>query len=164
MSDRFKKIFLAISISIPFLLYCIYYYSIMIRNAPFKFAEFKGIVVKGSDNGKIDQSYSTYTKDYIYVNERDSTIHHQVKLSKKTLEELHFEVAKIGLWNMPDKMLGDSTGNAPRYYVEFDYQRKKKIIEIDAAFAGDPKLKDAALQVVKTVNKAIADADDRENP
>ncbi|MBD3749156.1 MAG: hypothetical protein IE931_06660 [Sphingobacteriales bacterium] len=163
MSDRFKKIFLGVSISIPFLLYCIYYYSIMIRNAPYKFAEFKNITMKSGLGNHYDKFYSSTSQQFKYLNGNDSLIVHRVKLSSDDLLYLHRKAADIGLWNMPKEMLGDTSNTAPRYYIEFDYQRKKKIIEIDAAFNGDPKLKDAALQIVKIVDKTIEDANDRQN-
>ena len=76
---------------------------------------------------------------------------------------LHRKAAELGFWDWPEKMLGDSSSNTPRYYLEFDYQRKKKIIIIDASYDKNIKLRDAALELTKTVDKVILDADDLQN-
>ena len=43
MNKNLKKAFLIVSIALPFLIYCVYYYSMMIKNAPYKFSEFQSI-------------------------------------------------------------------------------------------------------------------------
>ena len=163
MSDRFKKIFLGLSIAVPFLLYCVYYYSIMIRNAPYKFTEFKNITIKSGFGDHYDKTYSSQTQNYQYINRNDSLIKNKVKLSKDDLLYLHRRAADLGLWNMPEKMLGDTSDKSLKYYLEFDYERKKKIIELDAAYNENTKLRDAAIELVKTVNKMVDDADDKQN-
>jgi hypothetical protein len=35
------------------------------------------------------------------------------------------------------------------------------VVEFDGAYEGDPKLKDAALELIETINKSINDAADR---
>jgi hypothetical protein len=162
MSDRFKKIFLGCSIAIPFILYSVYYYSIMIKNAPYKFVEFQGLSVKSGLGTHYDKTYSSETQKYQYLNNSDSTINQKVKLSKDDLLYVHRKAAELGLWNWPEKMLGDTTGKVPRYYLELDYQRKKKVIEIDADYNENPKLRDAALELIKTVDGVVEDAADRQ--
>ncbi|MBU0697087.1 MAG: hypothetical protein KKE39_11290 [Bacteroidetes bacterium] len=163
MSDRFKKIFLGVSIAVPFLLYCIYYYSFMIKNAPYKFSEFKSITMKSGIGNHYDKIYTSTNEKFQYLNGNDSLITHKLKLSKDDLLYLHRRAADIGMWDMPTKMLSDTTNTAPKYYIELDYERKKKIIEFDAAFNGNPKLKDAAIELVKTVEKVIETADEKQN-
>ena len=60
-------------------------------------------------------------------------------------------------------MIGNPSGKSPRFYLQFDYERKSKIIEIDAAYEENIKLRDAAIELAKTVDKAILDADDAQN-
>lgn len=163
MSDKAKKIFLIVCITVPFLLYCIYYYSIMIRNAPFKFSELENITIKAESGNHLDNVFSTKNQQYEYVNTNDSLIKKKVILTKDDLLYLHRKAADIGFWNMPEKMIGDTSGKSPRYILEYDYQRKKKVMEIDAAYNGDMKLKDAALELIKTVNSVIKDASDKQN-
>ncbi len=163
MSDRFKKIFLALSISIPFLLYCMYYYGKMIKNAPYKFSEFENITLKSSVNGKVDKEFSSKSKEYQFLNNRDSMISSSVKLTKDDLLYLHRKAADLGFWDWPEEMIGDKSGKSPRYFLEFDYQRKKKIIEIDNSYNENIKLRDAAIELIKTVEKSVDDADDLQN-
>lgn len=161
MSDKAKKIFLIICITVPFALYCIYYYSIMIKNAPYKFTEFENITLKAGTGGHLDKTFSSKTGEYQYLNTQDSLIKQNVKLTKDDLLYLHRKAADLGFWNMPKDMIGDTSGKSPRYVIEYTYQRKIKVIEIDGAYNGDPKLKDAALELIKTINKTIELAADR---
>ena len=163
MSNRFKKIFLALSIAIPFLLYCTYYYYIMVKNAPYKFSEIENITLKEGIGNQYDKIYSSKSQVFQYLTVKDSLVKSKVKLSKDDMLYLHRKAAELGFWDWPEKMLGDSSSNIPRYYLEFDYQRKKKIIIIDASYDKNIKLRDAALELTKTVDKVILDADDLQN-
>lgn len=161
MSNRFKKIFLGFSIAIPFLLYCVYYYSMMVKNAPYKFVEFNGIELKAGMGNKYEKLYNSQTQSYQYKNTKDSTIKTKVKFSKDDLLYLHHKAVELGFWNWPSKMLGPDSLTSPRYYLEYSYQRKTKIIEIDGSYNSNDKLKDAALQLIKAVEQNISTADDR---
>ena len=163
MSNRFKKIFLGVSISLPFLFYCIYYYAIMVKNAPYKFAEFENVTLKEGFGNNYNKVYSSKSQEFQFLNTRDSLVKNKVKLSKDDLLFLHRKAAELGFWNWPSKMIGDTSGKSPRFYLQFDYQRKSKIIEIDAAYEENIKLRDAAIELAKTVDKAILDADDAQN-
>jgi hypothetical protein len=46
--------------------------------------------------------------------------------------------------------------------LEFKYQRKSKILDFDADYAGNDKLKDAAKILIETVSITINDADNRQ--
>lgn len=161
MSDRTKKIFLVLTIIVPFLLYCVYYYGKMVKNAPYKFAEFESVVLKAGLGDNYQKLYDSKSQEYQYITLSDSVIHKKVKMSKDELLYLHRKAAELGFWDWPSDMLADTTGTAPRYYLEYKYQRKNKVIELDAAYHANPKLKDAALQLIKIVDQMIADASER---
>lgn len=161
MNNRYKKIFLGFSIALPFLLYCVYYYSMMVKNAPYKFAEFNGIVLKAGNGNQYEKIYNSQTKNYQYKNINDSTQQTKVKLTKDDLLYLHHKAVELGFWNWPTKMLGPDSLTEPRYYLEYNYQHKKKIIEIDGSYNSNDKLKAAALQLIKAVEQNITDAEDR---
>jgi hypothetical protein len=163
MSDKAKKIFLGISIALPFLLYCVYYYTVMVKNAPYKFAEFESITLKAGLGSNYDKIYNSKSQIYQYTNANDSVIKSKVKLSKDDLLYLHRKAAELGFWNWPQKMVGDTSGKSPRYFIEYQYQRKSKIMEIDGSYDGSAKLKDAALELTKTIDKIIQDADEKQN-
>lgn len=158
MSNRTKKIFFALTIVVPFLLYCVYYYGKMVQNAPYKFAEFEAVILKAGLGEKYEKIYNSKTQEFQYVTLSDSVKHTKVKLSKDQLLYIHRKAAELGYWDWPSNMLADTTGTAPRYYLEYQYQRKNKIIELDAAYNANPKLKDAALQLIKIVDGTIAEA------
>lgn len=161
MNNKAKKIFLGLSIILPFLIYSVYYYSGMIKNAPYKFAEFESITLKAGFGSNYEKVYNSKTQDYQFVDLKDSVVHTKVKLTKDDLLYLHRKAAELGFWDWPEKLLGKGKGDSPRYYLEFSYQRKSKKIEIDADYNQNTKLKDAALQLIKIVDQAIGDAQDR---
>lgn len=165
MTDRSKKIFLGISIAVPFLLYCVYYYGMMIGNAPFKFSEFDSIDFKYGEGNNLNNTYNSKTGRYQYVNNHDSLVVKTVRLSKDDLLYLHRKAADLGFWNFPKEVT--NTDNDPRlkntlhYFIAFRYQRKSKEVLIDEAYNGDPRLRDAAVQVAKEIEQRLADAEDR---
>ncbi|HYK76208.1 MAG TPA: hypothetical protein VEV16_04465 [Daejeonella sp.] len=166
MSNRSKKIFLAISIIAPFLMYCFYYYSIMVKNAPYKFAEFESITFKYGIGDSLVNQYNSKTGDYQYLNNADSLIKTKVKLSKDDLLYLHRKAAEQGFWNFPENMSGKANpghdANAPRYYIEYDYQHKSKHVLFDADYNGNPKLGEAARNLIKEINSMVEDAHSRQ--
>ena len=164
MSDRAKKIFLALSIVVPFLMYCMYYYGMMVKNAPYKFTEFKELTFKYGERKNLLNSYNSRTQEYKYLNSNDSLVVKKVKLTDKDLLYLHRKAADLGFWNFPENLEGPSaeTG-APvaHYYIEFKYQRKTKHIDFDADYAGKPELSDAAKRLISEIDKIIKTAESR---
>ena len=164
MSNRSKKIFLALSVIVPFLMYCLYYYGKMVKNAPYKFSEFESLTFKYGLGDSLVNQYDSKTYMYQYVNEDDSLIRKRVKLSKDELLYLHRKAAQLGFWDFPSKILNtaeSSKRNSPHYYIEFKYKRKSKNILFDLDFNGDPKLKDAVRHLIEDVSNTINDAEDR---
>jgi hypothetical protein len=164
MSDRSKKIFLALSIIVPFAIYCIYYYGIMVKNAPYKFSEFESVTFKYGIGDSLVNQYDSKTGNYQYLDQNDSLIKTHVKLRKDDLLYLHRKAADLGFWNFPKEITNSSNDGrrtSPRYYLEFKYQRKAKQILFDIDFNGDPKLKDAARILIEEVSRTINDAEDR---
>lgn len=162
MSNRFKKIFLGLSIVVPFLLYCMYYYGMMVKNAPYKFAEFESLTFKYGLGDSLVNQYHSDTRQYQYLNEQDSLVKKQVKLSKDDLLYLHRKAADLGFWNFPAEMESGEVKNGltlPHYYLEFKYKRKTKHIDFDAGYAGNPKLKDAVRQLIEAVDERITTAE-----
>ncbi len=166
MSDKAKKIFLAICIITPFLAYSIYYYGIMIKNAPYRFSDFESMTFKyGLGDSLVNQYYSK-TGVYQYMNERDSLVKTNVKLRKDDLLYLHRKAAESGFWNFPE-LLEDSSPqkskiNSPHYYMEFSYKDKSKHVLYDAAYSENQKLGDAARQLAREISSMINDAQDRQ--
>ncbi len=162
MSSRSKKIFLALSIIVPFLFYCFYYYGMMVKNAPYKFSEFKSLTIKYGPADSLINQYDSKTGSYHYLNKEDSLIKKTVKLTKDDLLVLHRRAAQLGFWNFPSQIVNDSTSpNSIHYAIELNYERKSKKVLFDLNFNGDPKLKDAVRRLIAEITKSINDAEDR---
>lgn len=166
MSDRAKKIFLAICIITPFILYTVYYYSIMVKNAPYRFADFESITLNYGLGDSLVNRFNSETGEYQFLNTRDSLIKTNVKLKKDDLLYLHRKAAELGFWNFPEEITaGDDvkrSANAPHYYLEFKYKEKTKHILFDAEYSDDPKLRDAAKQLITEVSNMISEARERQ--
>lgn len=164
MSDRYKKIFLTLSVVVPFLMYCVYYYGMMISDAPYKFSEFVSMDFKYGAGRNLNNTYDSKTGRYQYINNHDSMVIKTVHLKKDDLLYLHRKAAALGFWDFPKEITNtteDTVHKSPHYYFAFHYQRKSKVVLFDEAFNGDTRLKDAAMQLAKEIEGRLADAEDR---
>jgi hypothetical protein len=153
-----KRIFLALSIILPFLFYCIYYYGMMLKNAPYKFTEFESMNIQYGNRDSLINKYDSKTGDYQYLNNRDSLVKKHVHLNQKDLLYLHRKAADLGFWDFPANEIGDSLRNGAkplRYIIEFKYKRKSKKVVFDANFDGDPRLVDANQGLIKEITQVL---------
>jgi hypothetical protein len=153
-----KKVFLAFSIVVPFLFYCIYYYGIMLKNAPYKFVEFESMNIQYGGRDSLVNKYDSKTGNYQYLNNRDSLVKKHLHLNQKDLLYLHRKAADLGFWDFPADETGDSIkhGAQPlRYIIEFKYKRKSKKVVFDANFDGDPRLIDANQKLIKEITQVL---------
>ncbi len=165
MSERAKRIFLAICIVVPFLLYCFYYYSIMIKNAPYRFADFQSVVLKYGEGTNLVNQFDSSTGYYQYLNARDSLVTDTIRLRKDDLLYLHRKAAELGFWNLPDDMTTPTDTDetpVPRFFLQFNYKEKSKQVILDADFnTGNPKMRETAKSVIDEVRRVLSDAHDR---
>src|SRR5579872_67983 len=129
MEKRSKKIFLIACVVVPFLIYCVVYYSQVFKNAPYKFAEFKSFTMEWGPVGNLNNKYNSATGEYQFVNDHDSLIKMKLHLPKEDLLALHRKAAEQGLWDWPEIETGDTTEmrggqKSPRYVIQFNYVRK----------------------------------------
>ena len=151
------------SIVVPFLLYCIYYYGMMIKNAPYKFSEFQSIRFEYGYGDTLNNIYDSKTGEYQFVNRRDSIVKINLKLSKSDLLYLHRKAADLGFWDFPANELNpDVKGRVPRYVIQFNYLRKTKKVMYDASYNGAEKLKDANDRLIIEIKKILSDAEARQ--
>jgi hypothetical protein len=151
------------SIVVPFLLYCIYYYGMMIKNAPYKFSEFQSIRFEYGYGDTLNNIYDSKTGDYQFVNRHDSIVKINLKLSKNDLLYLHRKAADLGFWDFPANELNpDVKGRVPRYVIQFNYLRKTKKVMYDASYNGADKLKDANDRLIIEIKKILSDAEARQ--
>ena len=161
-SLRSKKIFLVASIVVPFLVYCFYYYGMMIKNAPYKFSEFESIKFEYGYGDSLVNKYDSKTGDYQYVNRRDSVVKMHLKLNKDDLLYLHRKAADLGFWDFPKNELSeDSAGKSLRYVIELNYKRKTKRVVFDVTYNGEDKLIDANERLIKEIKSKLTEAEAR---
>ncbi len=166
MNVNSRKIFIGLCIVVPFLLYCVFYYSNMVKNAPYRFADFESIVIKYGEPHHMVNEYNTKTHHYQYLDKNDVLISDTLKLRKDDLLYLHRKAMELGFWNLDNDMTTprpDSTvgREIPRFYVEYNYKDKSKKVTLDADYSGNPKMKDAAKTVVDEILKMLAEAQAR---
>lgn len=165
MSDRAKKIFLGICIIVPFFLYCFYYYSLMLKNAPYRFSDFEYIVLKYGTADELSNQFDTRTGVFQYTDSRDSLMTDTIRLRKDDLLYLHRKAAELGFWNLPDDMTTTERtttgGEVPRFYLQFNYVEKSKEVTLDADYPGNPKMTGTAKSVIDEVRRVMSDAQGR---
>jgi hypothetical protein len=164
-SKNVKKAFLILSIALPFLIYSVYYYSFMIKNAPYRFSDFESFSIQYGNGDSLVNKYDSKTGDYQYLNAHDSLIKKHMPLRNDDLLYLHRKAAEMGFWNFPEVEVNDSMKikgiNSPHYLIQFNYTHKSKKVLFDEAFDGDPKLKSANEEMIKEIEKVLGDAEDR---
>ncbi|WP_028298378.1 hypothetical protein [Olivibacter sitiensis] len=165
MSERTKKIFLALCIVVPFLLYCVYYYSNMVSNAPFRFADFQSVEFNYGHAEDLENKFNSLTQDYQYLNRRDSLVHDKLRLRKDDLLYIHRKAMEFGFWNFPEDLTyvaeGVDKSKSVRFSLKLNYKEKSKQVLFDSQFGGDPRLKEAALSMMKEMERVLSDAEDR---
>ncbi|MBB4107311.1 MULTISPECIES: hypothetical protein [Pedobacter] len=163
MSSRGKKIFLAITIIVPMIIYCYIYYKPIIQNAPFRKADFVSMEYKWGIKDTLENSYNSATGEYQYVTKSDSTIRKKIFLKSDDILYMHAKANEIGLWNFPDTIGKKSPKSmaVPRYDLLFKYKEKSKHVVIYGDFDGNPKLLDAAVQMRKVIEDTLNQAERR---
>ena len=163
MSSRGKKIFLALSIIVPMIIYCYIYYKPIIQNAPFRKKDFVSMEYKWGVKDTLENHYNSATGEYQYVNNVDSTVRKKIYLNSNDVLFMHGKANEIGLWNFPDT-IGKKSAKAlavPRYDILFKYKEKTKHVVIYGDFDGNPKLLDAAVQMRKVIEETLNLAEKR---
>ncbi len=167
MTSRGKKIFLACSIIVPFLIYSLVYYMPIIRNAPFKAKDFVSFEYKWGVGKQLANSYNSATGEYRYVNEADSLFIKKVILNTKDFKYLDSNADEQGFWNLPNIVANNQADvnnpNILRYYMKFNYQKKTKKVTFLANFDGNVRMKKAASAMQKIIEQLINDAEERKN-
>lgn len=156
MSKRAKTIFLGLCIIGSFFIYCVYYYSNMVKNAPFRYSDFEYISIQYGTPDSMLNSYHSATYDYQYLNRENEIVKKKLKLTSDDLLYLHRKAMEMGFWNVDDDMTtsrADSLEgrNVPRYILEYKYKEKGKTVTMDADYLGNQKMMDAAKTTIEAV-------------
>jgi len=163
VSSRGKKIFLALTIVVPFIIYCYFYYKPILQNAPFRKDDFVSMQFKWGTRDTLENQYDSSTGHYQYVNSQDSVIHKKMFLKSDDVLYMHSKANEIGLWNFPDTIGRKSAKSMsiPRYDITFNYKKKSKHVVVYGDFDGNPKLLDAAVQMRKVIQETLDQAEKR---
>ena len=165
MTSRGKKIFLASTIIIPFLIYAIVYYAPIIRNAPFKAKEFVSLEYIWGIGSNLDNSYNSATGEYKYYNRNDSLIVTKLMLNERDKKFLDSNADEQGFWNLPDIVANTEAdvqqSKALRYFMKFNYETKSKEVTYLSDFNGNPRMRGAAAQMQKIIEQKLVDLEER---
>lgn len=165
MSSKAKKIFLLLTIVVPFLAYCVIYYTPIIRNAPFRSDEFVSFQFKWGAGNDLVNTYDSKTGNYEYLNAKDSLVKTNVKLRENDIIYLHNKANELGYWNFPDVIANAGTdlnkSKVLRYVFQFNYKRKSKKVIYVTDYTDIPKLSTVAGQMKTLVEQTINDAEER---
>ena len=168
MSDRFKRIFLGLCVIVPFLFYCLYYYGMVLKDAPYKFSEFESLQFAYGPGDSLVNKYDSRTGAYQYVDSKDSLVKMTLHLNKIDLLYLHRKAADLGFWDFPENEIADKdsidkAGNKPlHYYIAFNYKRKSKKVMYDKAYNGPEKLMDANDRLIAEIKKVLDEVEARQ--
>ena len=147
------------------MVYCVYYYSGVLKKAPFRFDEFKSFTIQYGTVDSLVNSYNSETGVYQYLNDKNELVKMNLRLTNANLDTLHKRAYRLGFFDFPLEELGyykpGGKGMKPvRYIITFNYKRKSKKVIFDSNFAGDPRLKDANEQMIKKIKTVLIDAED----
>jgi ribonuclease BN (tRNA processing enzyme) len=165
MSTKGKKIFLLLTVVLPFLAYCYFYYQPILKNAPFRSDEFVSFQYKWGVGAELANSYDSATGEYQYLNKKDSLVRTNVKLRQNDIIYLHNKANELGFWNFPDVIANAGTtvknSKVLRYEFVFNYKRKTKKVVYLTDYSDIPKLSTVAGQMKTLVQQTIDDAEER---
>lgn len=161
MTSRGKKIFLALSVIVPFLIYSIVYYAPMVRNAPFQEKYFVSLEYKWGTGEKLENTYNSATGEFKYLNKNDSLVSRNIKLTTRDIKYLDSIADVQGFWNLPDVIANnDEEFKDPkqlRYFIKFNYQKKSKEVTYLPSYRGNEKMKSVIGKMQKEVELTLID-------
>ncbi|MBE9600126.1 hypothetical protein [Pedobacter sp. MC2016-24] len=165
MSSKAKKLFLVLTVVVPFLAYCVIYYLPMFKNAPYKIGEFESLEIKWGEGNDLVNSYNSATGDYQYLDGKDSLVKVNVKLRKDDILFLHSKANELGFWNFPELIANGGTdlktSKVPRYVMRFNYKKKSKEVIFLSDYNEIPKLRGLAEQMKTLLMQTINAAEER---
>lgn len=161
MTSRGKKIFLALTVIVPFLIYSIIYYAPIIRNAPFQEKDFVSLEYQWGTGEKLPNSYNSATGEFKYLNKNDSLVARNIKLSIRDIKYLDSIADVQGFWNLPSIIANNEDEVADsqklRYIIKFNYKKKSKEVTYLPSFKGNEKMKGAVSKMQKEIELTLID-------
>ena len=157
MSQRFKKIYLTVMVVVPFLAYCGYYYSEMIRKAPFSFDEFRTIQVdfKAPDGRETQIDVAGGTVAYTLPNGK--VFRDTVSFNAAELQEFHRALYTNNFFELPHHMRNEGSRDTTTglYTIEAFYERKQYRVEYETNYRGERRHQDKVERVIAYIEANI---------
>lgn len=161
MTSRGKKIFLALTVIVPFLIYSIIYYAPILRNAPFQEKDFVSLEYKWGAGDQLENSYNSATGEFKYINKNDSLVKMLIKLTTSDIKYLDSIADVQGFWNLPNVVAnGEKDLTDPkklRYFIKFNYKKKSKEVTYFPSFTGNERMKGAISKMQKEIELTLID-------
>ena len=166
MTSRGKKIFLILTVVVPFIIYSVVYYQEKFRYANFKAKDFISLEYKWGTEKNLENSYNSATGVYKYHDDKDSVIVKKVLLTKKDFKYLDSVADVQGFWNL-NTVLANTKQDLDnrkilRYEMKFVYKNDTKEVIYLTNFAGNDRKKSAAAHMQKEIEQTIAAAEEKQ--
>lgn len=165
MTSRGKKIFIALTVIVPFVIYSVVYYQEKFRYANFKAKDFVSFQYKWGIGKNLENSYNSVTGEYKYHDDKDSLVIKTIKFDKTDFKYLDSIADVQGFWNLPDILANtEADYNNPkilRYNISFDYKKASKDVIYLSNYDKNERIKSAAAQMQKAIDQLLATAEDR---
>lgn len=163
MTSRGKKIFIAVTVILPFIIYSVIYYQEKFRYANYKAKDFVSFEYKWGVGNKLDNSYNSATGAYTYYDRQDSLISKKLMLTAADFKRLDSVADVQGFWNLPS-ILANSEAEFKnpqllRYEMKFIYKDAVKSVTLFANYKANDRMRSAAMQMQKTIEQQLADAE-----
>ena len=157
-----KNISLIAAIAVIVITAAVGYYIISLKKSPYSVASFESFTYKWGVGNVLENSYSSVNGDYHYLDNRDSLIKTQVKLSVNDIIFIHNKINELGFWSLPNSIgKHNSNSKALVYELQFKYKEKAKKITIYSDLEENLPLLDSAMKIKDVVQRAIDEAEGR---
>ncbi len=157
-----KNLSLIATLAVVLITAVVGYYVVGLKKAPYPVANFESFSFKWGSDGRLENSYSSATGDYFYLNNSDSLIKTNVKLRANEIIYIHNKINELGFWKLQNQIgMQKPSSKAPFYELQFNYKEKSKKIMVYSDFDENHQLLDSAMQIMTMVQRAIDEAEGR---
>jgi AAA15 family ATPase/GTPase len=167
MTPRGKKIFIVLTVVVPFLIYSIVYYQEKFRYANFKAKDFVSFEYKWGVGENLENSYNSATGTFKYHDVSDSVVEKKLKLTTADFKYLDSIADVQGFWNLPP-ILANSEADLKnpkilRYDMKFVYKHGEQSVLFLFNYDITERKRSAAAQMQKEIEKLLTEAEKRTN-
>jgi len=134
----------------------------MIKNAPFRFADFESIEITYGTPDEMVNTYNSKTRIYQYLTKDNKLVRDTLKMRDDDLLYLHRKAQELGFWNVDNDMTtprkdASEGRDIPRFILKYTYREKSKEVTLDADYQGHSKMKEAAKSTIDAVMTMLAE-------